>query len=358
MRCTLSSLSLPERLTGHAIKYVEPVPRAEATGLVSSVYAQVAEEFEIVPPLTIHSVVPEILAGVWCLSREAYVVGRSGRAEREAVAAAVSRSNACPFCVEVHSAMLHAASEHALARSLLTGGGKPESPLVEWALATRSPGAAILANPPFAADAAPQILGTAVAFHFINRMVNVFLEKSPMPVRIRSITLKNAIGRVIGATVGKRIVGIEAKPGLSLTLLPEAELPDEFRWAAPNATVAGALARMAHVIEAKGRTVLPESVRDIVTRRMSTWNGEDVELSGQWVNRTTTSLKTEGEKAAARLALLAALASYQVKATDVDQFRAHYTDQSALVATAAWGSFQAVRRLSSWLASPGRPHGG
>ncbi len=86
--------------------------RGDATGLVATIYEQMADEFAIVPPLTIHSVVPDILAGVWCLSREAFVVGPGGRVRREMVAAAVSRSNACPYCVEVHSAMLHATQDH------------------------------------------------------------------------------------------------------------------------------------------------------------------------------------------------------------------------------------------------------
>ena len=95
-----------------AIRSVEAVSSGSATGLVASVYGQVAREFAIVPPITIHSVVPEILAGMWCLTREAFIVGRAGRARREMVAAAVSRTNECPYCVEVHSAMLHATSDH------------------------------------------------------------------------------------------------------------------------------------------------------------------------------------------------------------------------------------------------------
>jgi alkylhydroperoxidase family enzyme len=65
---------------------------------------QAAREFQMVPPITIHSADPQLMAGLWCLTREASVVGAKGRAAREAVAAAVSRLNACPYCVTVHSA--------------------------------------------------------------------------------------------------------------------------------------------------------------------------------------------------------------------------------------------------------------
>ncbi|MFZ2155471.1 MAG: hypothetical protein WAV72_05040 [Bradyrhizobium sp.] len=67
------------------MKYIKPVPRGEAEGLVASVYRQAEKEFALVPPITLHSPAPEILAGVWTLTREAFVVGRAGRLDRELV---------------------------------------------------------------------------------------------------------------------------------------------------------------------------------------------------------------------------------------------------------------------------------
>jgi AhpD family alkylhydroperoxidase len=121
--------------------------------LVVAVYAQAAREFAIVPPIAIHSPVPEILAGMWSLTREAFIVGRPGRARREMVAAGVSQTNRCPYCVEVHSAMLHATRDHDLARKLSSDAGAEEAaqaePLIRWALSTRDPQAPALAHPPF-----------------------------------------------------------------------------------------------------------------------------------------------------------------------------------------------------------------
>jgi hypothetical protein len=56
------------------------VTRREAKGLVAAVYDQIAEEFALVSPMMLHSPAPEILAGVWCLSREAFVVNKAGLA--------------------------------------------------------------------------------------------------------------------------------------------------------------------------------------------------------------------------------------------------------------------------------------
>ncbi len=340
---------------GGAVRYVRPVSRREAGELVATVYDQIAEEFALVPPMTLHSPVPEILAGVWCVAREAFVVNHAGRARRETVAAAISRTNDCPYCVEVHTGMLHAAAEHRLAAGLLTVEGAraaaEDNPLVAWGLATRSPGVAILANPPFAPDEAPQILGTAVIFHFINRMVNIYLDETPMPVKMRGTTLRSMAGRLFGATLGRKIFHIEAAPGRSLSLLPDAPLPEEFGWARSNPAVAGALARMAHAIESEGTASLPPSAIRIVRDHLDGWNGEDPGLDARWLDDAIAPLAGETERAAAQLALLAALTSYRVDAHIVRAFRRHFPTPQHLIAATAWGSFEAARRISTWLSS-------
>ncbi len=356
MSAARSAAGTAKQAGNPVLRRVETVAPRRATGLVAAVYEQVAREFATVPPITIHSAVPEILAGMWCVTREAFIVGRAGRARREMVAAGVSRTNMCPYCVEVHSAMLHATRDHDLARKLSSDAGAEEAaqaePLIRWALSTREPQAPALANPPFSAREAPQILGTAVAFHFINRMVNIFLEGSPAPAPMRAAALKPLIGRIIGATLGKRMTGVDAKPGLSLALLPDAALPEQFRWAEPDPAVAGAIARMASAIERHGSTCLPEAAIETVRARVAAWTGEDPGLGLQWLEDALAPLASEKDRAAARLALLAALASYRVDDAAIASFRKHFPQDRQLIATAAWGSFEAVKRLSEWIAGP------
>ncbi|HUZ90513.1 MAG TPA: carboxymuconolactone decarboxylase family protein [Methylocella sp.] len=303
------------RSVGGAVRYVTSVARGEARGLVAAVYDQIAREFALVPPLTLHAPVPEILAGIWCLSREAFVVGRAGRARREMVAAAVSRTNQCPYCVEVHTAMLHAAGEHGLAASLLTGEGAVSAahgnPLVEWGLATRNPQSALLVHPPFAREEAQQILGTAVTFHFINRMVNIFLDETAMPVGFQSNVLRALIGRLFGMTLGKRIFRVDAAPGQSLMLLPDAPLPPEFGWARRNAPVAGALARMTHAIETQGEAALPTSAIRLARGYLAGWNGEDPGMSSQWPEDAIAPLAGDAAGASGGAGLLSRRCPYR-----------------------------------------------
>ncbi len=348
------SHSFTQKLTGRAVRYVAPVPRGNAVGLVADVYAQAEREFDLVPPVTIHSPVDEILAGFWGLTREAYIVGRVGRANREIVAAAVSQINDCPFCVEIHTAMLHATSQHELASTLLDPAAAKSSanPLAQWALATRTPGAPILASPPFLPADSTQVIGTAILYHYLNRMVNVFLEPSPSPVQHGSHAARNRVGRVLGFLFRWRFVRIDARPGMSLAMLPEAPLPTEFAWARTNASVAGALARFSAAIEAHGERVIPAAVRDVVAAVLHDWRGDDPGLSMHWLDEATNVLTDPFDRASARLALLTAIASYRVDETVISTFRSHRPSDADLIANTAWASLKATQRISTWIAPP------
>jgi AhpD family alkylhydroperoxidase len=154
---------------------------------VAEIYGQIRRDFGAVPdPFRLHSASPRLLGGVWAVCRETLVAGRGPRHLRELVATVVSQINSCPYCVDAHTTMLHADGRGALAGSLL-GGAASEGlddearTFAAWAAATRSPGAAVLADPPFDAELAPEFIGTAVAFHYINRMVTVLASPSPFP---------------------------------------------------------------------------------------------------------------------------------------------------------------------------------
>ncbi len=187
------------------IKYVKPVQYRSATGLTADIYRQMQADFLPVPLLTLHSPVPEVMAGVWSILRETLLAGQVDRALKEAVAATVSKTNACPFCVDAHTAMLHATSNHYAASAILRGDydsihHEQLHALVQWILANRTANVSGVLQPPFSHDDAPEIIGSAIAFHYINRMVNVFLGDTLLPL---PSALKGLSGRLLGATAGK-----------------------------------------------------------------------------------------------------------------------------------------------------------
>jgi AhpD family alkylhydroperoxidase len=333
------------------VQHITPVAPDVAEGLVAEVYAQLRREFQIAPPLTLHSPAPRILAGAWSVTRESQIAsGRLTRPMKEAIAVSVSGINACPYCVDAHTGLLQGADQQDVAASIRNGQPEaitddPTRELVRWALATRSPDDPMLANPPFSSEEAPEAIGTALVYHYVNRMVHVFLGDKlvPLPSGFRSIAR-----RIYGATFAKRMVRRGGEPGASLDLLPDAPLPSDLRWAQSNPVIAGAWARFAAVVNEAGQRVLPEPVRALLLTQLAEWKGEDPGMSAAWVEDAVASLD-ETHRPAARFVLLVAFASYRVDESTVEAFRAATPGDSDLVEAAAWAALQAARRIGSWL---------
>jgi hypothetical protein len=84
-----------KHVSPRSVRYIRQVRESDASELVTQVYRQMNREFVLGPPFTVHSPIPEVLAGVWIASRESLIAGPADRVEREMIAAAVSRINAC-----------------------------------------------------------------------------------------------------------------------------------------------------------------------------------------------------------------------------------------------------------------------
>lgn len=332
------------------IRYsIEITPPKTANGQIKRIYAQINADLMNVPePFTVHSPAADILAGAWSVFRESLIAGGVNRGLKETVAVAVSDLNNCPWCVDSHTISLHAAGRGDVVRAVKNASKEPLDPragaLLQWAKATRSPKAAILADPPFTPQEAPEFIGCALTFHYLNRVVNATLIKSPFPDQY---WLRTPMQHVFGWLFRSRIR--ENPPsGGTLGLLPEAGLPPDLHWAKGSPSIAGAFARFNAVIERAGEKSLPGPVRRLVRDRIATWNGEDMGLSRRWVEDAIAGLPDK-MRPAARLALLAGLASHQIDQQDVDQFRHFNAGDRTLIEVLTWGSFTAARRIGTWL---------
>lgn len=339
------------------IRHVHAPDFRRVEGFVAEVFRQMAAEFQIVPPVTLHHSVPRLMAGLWAVSREAYVADPPGRALREIVGASVSHINRCPYCVDVHVAMLHGLGDGAAAQVLSGAAIDPERledaqrEAAAWAMATLTPAAAILRMPPFSESDAPRIIGTALLFHYLNRMVNLFLEDSPLPIPASLGWLKRNAGIAFGRTVGRQVATLGAGAEPFPLFEAAAELPDEFGWARPDPRVAAAFALFAKVAEEAGAAFLDPEIRALVVREVDGWMGEPPGMGRGWVERAVSGLP-ERDRPAARLALLTAFASYQVTDADIAAFRDRDPSDAALIAVTGWAGFQAMKRIGGWLHAP------
>lgn len=333
------------------IRYIKPVKPDAAEGLVAEVYAQIKRDFgRIVEPFLLHSPLPKLLAGAWIVSRESEVVGNVPRSYKEVVATTISKLNQCHYCVDAHAIMLNAMGERHIASAVSEAryskiaDGKTHQ-LVEWALATRTPESEILLMPPFSRAAAPEIIGTAVFYHYINRMVSGLLSKTPLPSN--RTWLKRPL-KLVAGLIFSRSAKSQKKAGDSLRFLSEAELPADLSWAKTASNVAGAFARFASVVEDVGSFALSPEVRAYVKEKVDFWNGEFPESGRNWIEQAIQEF-TGPSRAAVRLALLAAIAPCQIDDDVVHAFRKYFPEDSKLVGALAWTSFTAARKIGTFL---------
>jgi AhpD family alkylhydroperoxidase len=337
------------------IRYVPAVPKRTATGLVGEVYRQARREIGMLPePVTMLSADPELAAASWAAFREPLVAtGKAPRASKEAVAATVSTLNQCPYCVDAHSIMLYGSGAGDFATQLLAGrqadaadpGLRAVSSWVEAAM--RRPDGALPA--PFPADHIPEMVGTLVYFQFLNRAINILLSGTFLPGNPR----RHGIARRIAGRVMSRYVRRARQPGVAPGLHSDAPLPDDLRWAAPAPNIAAALAWLAAVTDAGAERSIPPTVRPLLADALSRWSGQPPGLGASWVDEPVWTVPA-ADRSAARLALLTALASYQVTDADVAAYRADHPADADLLALVGWASLAPARTIGSWAAASAR----
>lgn len=332
----------PDRIVDGMVRFVTPVPRGEATGLVADVYAQSTAELGAVfgPHL---SPAPALHAAAWVAVRESQVAGRAPRSRKEAVAAAVAVANACPFCIDAHTALVHATGSHRLADAVARGEVPPDpddAALVAWAAATRMPGAAAPHVPPFPAELAPEYLGTVLVNHFVNRMMDAL---RPGPLLPANRLLSGPARRLAGLLLARR-VRRPRRPGEGLPLLaglPAGPVPD---WAA-DSPVGPAFAALRYAARSGGSLLTDPGT---VHSALSTWDGTHPPLSGGWLADAVAAAPA-ADRPGVRLALLAAAAPYRITGADVESWRYGYPerDDAGLVRLLAFGAITAVERIEA-----------
>jgi AhpD family alkylhydroperoxidase len=341
------------RRSAARVQYVTPVPPEAAHGLVAEVYAQAERDFGVLaPPVVMHSPSPPSLAASWALVRETLVGGDpEGRPAREVVAGAVSAANSCPYCVTIHTSAVHR----------LLGGSVPEEIAAGRIDAIADPAVRRLAQ--LARDTGKKrsqvggqlgalpadLAGVAVTFHYLNRMVTVFLEDSPLPPQVPR-PVKARLMRMT-ATVMLASAGGRLADGSALGLLPSAPLPEEFYWASAEPRVADTLARAAAAIDAAAAPVVPQAVRELLREELAGWDGRPPGLSRSWADAAIDRLGS-ADRPAGRLALFTAFAPYQLTPSDISEFRRAQPADEALIQLTSWAAMSAARRIASWLATP------
>jgi hypothetical protein len=194
--------------------------------------------------------------------------------------------------------------------------------------------------PPVPATQVPEVVGVATVFQYLNRMVHVFLGDSPMPPGTPDAA--KGVASWVLAKVMRPTASIGQRPGLSLDLLPAGSAAAGFEWAAANPSIAQAFGRAWQAVD---DTPVPDPIRTLVLNHLATWTGQPNGPSRAWVDKAVAGLPA-AQQAAGRLALLTAVAPYQVDAQVVADVQA---DDATLIALTSWSALAAARHISTWI---------
>ena len=174
------------------------------------------------------------------------------------------------------------------------------------------------------------------------------MEDSPVSAPLGVQAGKALQLRLFGSElVPTRLLPLE--PGRSLSLLPQAALPEDLDWARPNPRVAGALARYAAAVEREAASVVSPQVRQAVVQSLAAWQGEQMPISRSWVEKDLAGLAGE-DLDIARLAIVLSKAPYQVDGTLADAVLGDERDEVRFVRILAWASFAGARRFANLIA--------
>jgi hypothetical protein len=345
---------LLERMSVKTMRYVSAIPSHKAEGLVARIYDMISEDFFINGSLTSHSKVPELMAGVWTGGRESILVSdRLDRTTKEAMTAVLSQVNECAYCGDMLISLVYGGGKNEVASRIFTPGQEQISdPIMrerlEWTQAAVTAGPEGVPEPPFTPEELPEAIGSLLAMSHINRVSHVLMDGSPVTAPFGLQGIKAAALRMFGfelkTTTERPIV-----PGRALDLLPPAPLPQDMKWASPNPRIAAAMSRWAAVIKREASRVVSPEARELVSRRLQRWEGEQMPISRSWVDKEVEDLKGQ-DRAIARLALVVAKASYQVDDSLVYDVLGKDRDETRLIRVLAWAAFSAARRIAERIA--------
>ncbi len=272
-----------------AILVAQPVP-----GSLACTMRQIGREFHLFAHLAALKPHPELLAASWALLHES-ILTSVDRVEAERIAAFVSKANQCGYLTALHASILAGLGEFRTACALLTG----------------RPGE-ILEQPYRKADRNER--NAILTAHFFSRLAIVL---GPNRISLAELWL--------------------AYRAACKQVLPH-------RNGSPGTTPASAMDWVRAVGERLGEESLTEAVRLRVVSHIRSWDGERRAPNRSWVENHLADFSPP-DRAAARLAMLVAMAPHQIDSIVVESFCHAVPDPAVLVAVVGWASTRALDRL-------------
>lgn len=311
--------AMMEQMSTMSVHALAPPRPGRADGLAADVYAQMRRDFFVASPFVLHGELPPLLAATWALVRETLFTGEVERGDKEILAWAISEANECPFCISAHHAAVRAYGEERVA-------------LYRWAKEPSEP-------QPFSTHITEHY-GTTISFHYLNRMVSVFLDDKMMPTPDFMSPMTDSMAQMMMGGMMKK--GQANAPGDALALLPAYDEALAWRpgWATDNDTVAQALAGWSGIIEMTAREYLDAALLDGLASAIDGWDGilqRDLGVEG------LRPAMEGAPEAAVDLSIRTAVAPHTVTDAHLKATLDAGFDRRQLLALVSWSAQRAAR---------------
>jgi len=327
-----------------AIKYIKSIKPGQAKGDVKEVYTQLKEEMgDVVEPISMHAIIPELLGAVWGILRETLVVDDIvDRTTKEAVGASVSSSNECPYCVDAHTIMIIGLQDKDVADAIVKKDlslikDEKVRQIVDWSFKSSE-----INNPPFDAKQSAEIIGTAVFFHYLNRMVTIFLGPTILPLNISFLkgTMKKMAAMMFAGVLKK-----EKEKGNNVGAYKD--VPDLY-WAKHNDRVNYVFTYMHHVLTELAKKYVPEEVQVFLKDQIVNWDGS--ELTNTKDLDKIVSVISKKNQILTKMLYLTAFSPHRIQDYHFEEFNLFYKGQNeAILATLSWASFMTSAKIGDRL---------
>lgn len=312
------------------VKYLDVKQLVRAADL-RSINKEIERDFNLAAPLMVSFPSAQVHQARWGMMRESYLAHHQlAPIYKEITAATISKINQCPYCQDTHSAGIITLGEQALGTDYLNKVAATKtselSPFIDWLESIVDP-----TNPTrnttysFPPLAIPELIGTIISFQSINRFVNLFVEKSPLPIKVNNQQVKTKMFQMAAKTFFKMFFFKKVSPKQPS---PTVNLPIEFTWSKGHPSIGAAIARELETLDHIASSLDPSCVQ-IFNEYLDTWDGT-TPLGKGWMNSYTNKLP-EAAKCQLQQLFIAAFQSYTLVESDITNFRKFYPSDQFLV---------------------------
>ena len=342
---------------GQAVRYIKTLGLKDATGYIKKINEQITRDFGLAGPLTLSTPSKRVHAVRWVVARESFIVETHvKRVLKEIVATSIAQINKCPYCEDAHSTSITSTGNKYISEIITSGDWQTiKNPkikqLVKWSLNTRNPNAEIIKNPPFSKQEASEIIGTALVFHSTNRLVNIFLEDSPLPSFLGKGLMKKVALNFASKTLFKSMVEKQTVAGEGLQFIKDYKIPLKLDWSKENLPYSKALTAEKMVLNQIENDLIPKEVSMLFKEKINNWQGEEMPMGRSWLHEIINKINLD-EKPVANIVFLAAFAPYSITKSDIEAFRDIYNSDTELVEVCFWAIQNLTNRIGEWMIEP------